>query len=129
MSHSVLVVDDDPSIRDAVGRALRLDGYSVTLAGDGLGALREIEAASQDVVLLDIGLPQLDGLAGCRRLRAGGRRPPPILLLTARDAVADRVEGLDAGADDYLVKPFALDELLARVRAPIRRGGPPAPPG
>jgi two-component system, OmpR family, response regulator MprA len=124
MSHSVLVVDDDPSIRDAVGRALRLDGYSVTLAGDGLGALREIEAASQDVVLLDIGLPELDGLAVCRRLRAGGRRTPPILLLTARDAVADRVEGLDAGADDYLVKPFALDELLARVRALIRRAEP-----
>jgi two-component system response regulator MprA len=124
MPQSVLVVDDDPSIRDAVGRALRLDGYSVTLAGDGLGALREIEAASQDVVLLDIGLPELDGLAVCRRLRAGGRRTPPILLLTARDAVADRVEGLDAGADDYLVKPFALDELLARVRALIRRAEP-----
>jgi len=124
MPHSVLVVDDDPSIRDAVGRALRLDGYSVTLAGDGLGALREVEAASQDVVLLDIGLPELDGLAVCRRLRSGGRRTPPILLLTARDAVADRVEGLDAGADDYLVKPFALDELLARVRALIRRAAP-----
>jgi two-component system response regulator MprA len=123
MPHSVLVVDDDPSIRDAVGRALRLDGYSVTLAGDGLGALREIEAAAQDVVLLDIGLPELDGLAVCRRLRSGGRRIP-ILLLTARDAVADRVEGLDAGADDYLVKPFALDELLARVRALIRRAEP-----
>jgi two-component system response regulator MprA len=123
MPHSVLVVDDDPSIRDAVGRALRLDGYSVTLAGDGLGALREIEAADQDVVLLDIGLPELDGLAVCRRLRTGGRRIP-ILLLTARDAVADRVEGLDAGADDYLVKPFALDELLARVRALIRRAEP-----
>jgi two-component system response regulator MprA len=123
MPHSVLVVDDDPSIRDAVGRALRLDGYSVTLAGDGLGALREVEAAEQDVVLLDIGLPELDGLAVCRRLRTGGRRIP-ILLLTARDAVADRVEGLDAGADDYLVKPFALDELLARVRALIRRAEP-----
>ncbi len=123
MSHSVLVVDDDPAIRDAVGRALRLDGYSVTLAGDGLVALREIEAAEQDVVLLDIGLPELDGLAVCRRLRTGGRRTP-ILLLTARDAVADRVEGLDAGADDYLVKPFALDELLARVRALIRRAEP-----
>ena len=123
MPHSVLVVDDDPSIRDAVGRALRLDGYSVTTAGDGLGALREIEAASQDVVLLDIGLPELDGLAVCRRLRTTGQRIP-ILLLTARDAVADRVEGLDAGADDYLVKPFALDELLARVRALIRRAEP-----
>jgi two-component system response regulator MprA len=123
MPHSVLVVDDDPAIRDAVGRALRLDGYSVTLAGDGLGALREIQAADQDVVLLDIGLPELDGLEVCRRLRTGGRRTP-ILLLTARDAVADRVEGLDAGADDYLVKPFALDELLARVRALIRRAEP-----
>jgi two-component system response regulator MprA len=123
MPHSVLVVDDDPSIREAVGRALRLDGYSVTLAGDGLGALREIEATDQDVVLLDIGLPELDGLAVCRRIRTGGRRTP-ILLLTARDAVSDRVEGLDAGADDYLVKPFALDELLARVRALIRRAEP-----
>src|SRR4029077_16915016 len=107
----------------AVGRALRLDGYSVTLAGDGLGALREIESADQDVVLLDIGLPALDGWEVCRRLRTGGKRTP-ILLLTARDAVADRVEGLDAGADDYLVKPFALDELLARVRALIRRAEP-----
>src|SRR5207253_10002391 len=89
MPHSVLVVDDDPSIRDAVGRALRLDGYSVTLAGDGLGALREIEAAAQDVVLLDIGLPELDGLAVCRRLRTIRQRIP-IIQLTARDAGADQ---------------------------------------
>ena len=123
MPHRVLVVDDDPSIRDAVGRALRLDGYEVGLAADGVEALRDTDAADHDAILLDIGLPQIDGLALCRRLRAAGRRTP-ILMLTARDAVADRVAGLDAGADDYLVKPFALDELLARVRALIRRAEP-----
>ena len=123
MPHSVLVVDDDPSIREAVGRALRLDGYTVGLAVDGIEALRSIETDDHDVVVLDIGLPQVDGLALCRRMRMDRRRVP-ILLLTARDAVTDRVAGLDAGADDYLVKPFALDELLARVRALIRRAEP-----
>jgi two-component system response regulator MprA len=123
MPYRVLVVDDDPSIRDAVDRALRLDGYAVDQAGDGLEALRNVEAVDHDVVVLDIGLPQVDGLGLCRRMRAEGRRTP-ILMLTARDAVADRVAGLDAGADDYLVKPFALDELLARVRALIRRADP-----
>jgi two-component system response regulator MprA len=125
MPYSVLVVDDDASIRDAVGRALRLEGYTVGVSGDGHDALATIEAADHDLVVLDIGLPQLDGLAVCRRLRADRRRIP-ILLLTARDGVSDRVEGLDAGADDYLVKPFALDELLARVRALIRRAEPVA---
>ena len=123
MPHSVLVVDDDPSIRDAVGRALRLAGYSVGVASDGHDALHDIQRGERDVVVLDIGLPQLDGLAVCRRVRDRGWRTP-ILLLTARDAVADRVAGLDAGADDYLVKPFALDELLARVRALLRRAEP-----
>ena len=123
MPHTVLVVDDDPSIRDAVGRALRLDGYEVALAANGLDALHRIESTDHDLVVLDIGLPHVDGLALCRRLRMDRRRIP-ILLLTARDAVADRVAGLDAGADDYLVKPFALDELLARVRALIRRAEP-----
>jgi two-component system response regulator MprA len=123
MPHRVLVVDDDPSIRDAVGRALRLDGYDVGLAGDGLEALRSIGDVEHDAVVLDLGLPHVDGLGLCRRLRAEGRRTP-VLMLTARDAVSDRVAGLDAGADDYLVKPFALDELLARVRALIRRSEP-----
>jgi two-component system response regulator MprA len=123
MPYRVLVVDDDPSIRDAVGRALRLDAYDVDLTSDGLEALRSLDAVDHDLVVLDIGLPQVDGLALCRRLRAEGRRTP-ILMLTARDAVTDRVAGLDAGADDYLVKPFALDELLARVRALIRRAEP-----
>ena len=123
MPHTVLVVDDDTAIRDAVDRALRLEGYSVSVAGDGLRALQKLESDGCDAVVLDIGLPTLDGLAVCRRLRDRGRRTP-ILLLTARDAVSDRVAGLDAGADDYLVKPFALDELLARVRALIRRAEP-----
>jgi len=123
MPHTVLVVEDDTAILDAVDRALRLEGYAVSRTGDGHDALRELEAGDPDAVVLDIGLPRLDGLAVCRRLRELGRRTP-ILLLTARDTVADRVAGLDAGADDYLVKPFALDELLARVRALIRRADP-----
>jgi two-component system, OmpR family, response regulator MprA len=123
MPHSVLVVDDDPAIRDAVDRALRLEGYTVAAVGDGFSALSALEAIDRDAIVLDIGLPRLDGLSVCRRLRDKGQRTP-ILLLTARDAVGDRVAGLDAGADDYLVKPFALDELLARVRALIRRAEP-----
>ena len=123
MPHSVLVVEDDPALRDAMVRALRQDGYDVTSADGGRDALSQLETVEPDVVLLDLGLPQLDGLSVCRRLRTAGRRVP-VLVVTARDAVSDRVSGLDAGADDYLVKPFALDELLARVRALIRRAEP-----
>lgn len=116
----VLVVDDDAAIRRAVGRALRLEGYDVETAVDGADALQKIAAAPPDVLVLDVLMPVLDGLSLCRRLRES-RDDTPILLLTARDAVSDRVLGLDAGADDYLVKPFALDELHARVRALLRR--------
>jgi two-component system, OmpR family, response regulator MprA len=118
----ILVVDDEPAVREAVGRALELDGYDVGLAVDGeeaLGLLRE--EPSPDAVVLDVLMPRIDGIQLCRRMRGGGDRTP-VLMLTARDSVGDRVTGLDAGADDYLVKPFALDELLARVRALLRRG-------
>jgi two-component system response regulator MprA len=116
----VLVVEDDPAIAESLRRALRYDGYQVTAVGDGHAALRLLEPRDHDAVVLDLGLPLIDGLDVCRRLRAAGDRTP-VLVVTARDAVADRVAGLDAGADDYLVKPFALDELLARVRALLRR--------
>jgi two-component system, OmpR family, response regulator MprA len=116
----VLVVEDDPAVAEALRRALRYDGYQVTAVSDGHAALRLLEPRDHDAVVLDLGLPLLDGLEVCRRLRACGDRTP-VLVVTARDAVADRVAGLDAGADDYLVKPFALDELLARVRALLRR--------
>jgi two-component system response regulator MprA len=116
----VLVVDDEPAVRDALERALRLEGYEVELAVNGSQALAAVEAGEPDVVVLDVLMPRLSGLEVCRRLRAGGRRLP-VLMLTARDAVVDRVAGLDAGADDYLVKPFALEELLARLRALVRR--------
>ncbi len=116
----VLVVDDDPAVSGALNRALRLEGYEVTLAGDGPPALEEIAIRPPDAVVLDIGLPTIDGLDVCRRLRAAGD-DTPVLMLTARDAIDDRVQGLDAGADDYLVKPFALAELLARLRALLRR--------
>jgi len=116
----ILVVDDDPAVSGALQRALRLDGYEVTLAGDGPQALEELAIRPPDAVILDIGLPTIDGLDVCRRMRAAAD-DPPVLMLTARDAVEDRVEGLDAGADDYLVKPFALAELLARLRALLRR--------
>src|SRR5947208_8102432 len=105
-------------------RTLESEGYGVSGAADGAAALAAVERSVPDLLVLDIGLPGLDGLAVCRRLRGKGL-PLPILLLTARDAVADRVEGLDAGADDYLVKPFAPEELLARVRALLRRGAAP----
>jgi two-component system response regulator MprA len=118
---SVLVVDDDGSIRRMLERTLTADGYVVVGAGDGGSALVELERSVPDLLVLDVGLPGLDGLAVCRRIRGKGLGLP-ILLLTARDAVADRVNGLDAGADDYLVKPFATEELLARVRALLRRG-------
>jgi two-component system response regulator MprA len=116
----VLVVDDDPAVSGALHRALRLEGYDVTLANDGPRALEEIAVRPPDAVVLDIGLPTIDGLEVCRRLRAAGD-DSPVLMLTARDAISDRVQGLDAGADDYLVKPFALAELLARLRALLRR--------
>ena len=116
----VLLVDDDRALRDAVGRALRLEGYEVVLATDGPEALGAIAGASTDLVVLDVSMPTMSGFEVCRRLRAGGERAA-VLMLTARDGVPERVAGLDAGADDYLVKPFALDELLARVRANIRR--------
>ena len=116
----ILVVDDDPAVSGALQRALRLDGYDVTLAADGPKALEEVAIRPPDAMILDIGLPTIDGLDVCRRMRAAGD-DTPVLMLTARDAVEDRVSGLDAGADDYLVKPFALAELLARLRALLRR--------
>ena len=116
----ILVVDDEPAVRHAVERALAFDGYEVSLAADGVEALAALAARPPDAVVLDLLMPRVDGLELCRRMRCGGDRTP-VLMLTARDAVADRVEGLDAGADDYLVKPFALEELLARLRALLRR--------
>jgi len=118
----ILVVDDEPSVRNAVRRALVLAGYEVTLAEDGEQALSALAVRSPDAVVLDVLMPSVDGLEVCRRLRAAGDRTP-VLMLTARDTVADRVNGLDAGADDYVVKPFALEELLARLRALMRRTG------
>lgn len=119
----VLVVDDEDAVREALVRAMDSEGYETRAAGDGAAALAEIQRWQPEVVLLDVLMPFMDGLTACRRLRARGDRTP-ILMLTARDAVADRVDGLDAGADDYLVKPFDLDELLARVRALVRRTYP-----
>ena len=116
----ILVVDDERPVREAVERALRLEGYEVELAADGRDALRQVRESGPDAVVLDVLMPRLDGIQVCHRLRTAGDRTP-ILMLTARDAVGDRVAGLDAGADDYLVKPFALEELLARLRALLRR--------
>jgi two-component system response regulator MprA len=118
----VLVVDDDPPLRRMLARTLGAEGYEVTVAGDGGAALAEAERTAPDVIVLDVAMPGLDGLAVARRLRSKGN-PTPILMLTARDAVPDRVAGLEAGADDYLVKPFAVQELVARLRALTRRGG------
>jgi two-component system response regulator MprA len=117
----ILVVDDEPAVREAVDRALRLEGYDTELAADGAEALEALADRAPDALVLDLLMPHVDGLEVCRRLRAAGDRTP-VLVLTARDAVPDRVRGLDAGADDYLVKPFALEELLARLRALLRRG-------
>jgi two-component system, OmpR family, response regulator MprA len=117
-----LVVEDDEDIADVLRRSLRLEGYDVRVAGDGVAALSAYEEHAPDVVVLDLGLPQLDGLDVARRLRKDG--DVPILMLTARDAVESRVEGLDSGADDYLVKPFDRQELLARLRALLRRRPP-----
>ncbi len=116
----VLLADDDRALRDAVGRALRLEGFDVTLATDGPEALELAAKSPPDIVVLDVGMPTMNGLEVCRRMRLGGDHTS-VLMLTAKDALADRVAGLDAGADDYLVKPFALEELLARVRAGVRR--------
>src|SRR5437773_10400481 len=123
----VLVADDDRAVREALERALQLHGYEVALASDGDTVLSAVDSRTPDAVVLDVMMPGLDGLDVTRRLRREGNRLP-ILLLTARDAVGDRVEGLDAGADDYLPKPFALDELLARLRALLRRSLDQAPP-
>ena len=121
----VLAVDDDPPIRRMLERTLAAEGYGVEVAADGGAALAAVERSVPDLLVLDVAMPGLDGLDVCRRLRSRGLAVP-ILLLTARDAVPDRVAGLDAGADDYLVKPFASEELLARARALLRRGSEPA---
>jgi two-component system response regulator MprA len=119
----VLVVDDDPDVREAVETALELEGHRVTTARDGLDALKRLGQGEFDAVVLDVLMPNLDGFEVCRRLRGAGNRTP-ILILTARDSEEDTIRGLDLGADDYLVKPFALGELLARVRALLRRTRP-----
>ena len=116
----ILVADDDPAVREALRRSLTFNGYQVDVAADGAEALAAIEAAVPDALVLDLNMPKVDGLEACRRLRASGS-DLPVLMLTARDEVRDRVMGLDAGADDYLPKPFALEELLARLRALLRR--------
>jgi two-component system, OmpR family, response regulator MprA len=119
---TILVVDDDPKIRSVLGRGLRFEGYNVHLAADGHEGLRIARETPLDLVILDVMLPRMDGLEIARRLRRG--MSVPILMLTARDAVPDRIAGLDSGADDYLIKPFDFDELLARVRALLRRTQP-----
>ena len=116
----ILVVDDEPAVQSALARALALENYDVSQAADGREALEQLGSAPYEAVILDIAMPSLDGLEVCRRLREGGDRTP-VLMLTARGEIDDRVAGLDAGADDYLAKPFALRELLARVRALLRR--------
>jgi two-component system response regulator MprA len=117
----ILVVDDEPAVRDSLRRALELEGYDIELAGDGQEALTKLDARLQpDAMILDVLMPRMDGIEVCRRMRQTGNRLP-VLMLTARDAVENRVAGLDAGADDYVTKPFALEELLARVRALLRR--------
>ena len=121
----ILVVDDDQAVRDSLARSLQYSGYEVTAAVDGLEALARLSALRPDAVIMDVMMPRLDGLETTRMLRSTGN-DVPILVLTARDAVGDRVDGLDAGADDYMAKPFALDELLARLRALTRRSKPAA---
>jgi len=124
----ILVVDDEPAVRRALERALRLESYDVALAADGEEALDALASQPADAVILDVLMPRLDGLEVARRMRQAGDRTP-ILMLTARDAIDNRVEGLDVGADDYLVKPFALRELQARLRALLRRAGDGAAEG
>ena len=116
----ILVVDDDQAVRDSLARSLQYTGYQVTTAQDGIEALAKLSSGYVDAVIMDVMMPRLDGLEATRMLRSSGN-DVPILVLTARDAIEDRVDGLDAGADDYMVKPFALDELLARLRALTRR--------
>ena len=123
----ILVVDDDRAVREALRRALTLGGYEVQVAEDGEQALELIAQAVPEAVVLDVGLPGIDGLEVCRRLRLLGNRVP-VLILTARDAVADRIDGLDVGADDYMVKPFDIGELKARLRALLRRASPQGAP-
>jgi two-component system response regulator MprA len=125
MPTRLLVVDDDRAVRESLRRALTLEGYDVDLAQDGADGLARV-TAGPDAVVLDVAMPEVDGLAMCRRLRESGN-DVPVLLLTARESVSDRVAGLDAGADDYLVKPFALEELFARLRALLRRSDSAAP--
>lgn len=122
---NILVVDDDQAVRDSLRRALVLEGYEVDLAANGTEALRILNQRAPDAVILDLQMPDIDGLEVCRRLRSLGNMTP-ILMLTARGAVDDRVEGLDAGADDYMPKPFDLAELFARIRALLRRRTPGA---
>ena len=124
----ILVVDDDRAVRDSLRRSLSFNGYSVRTAANGIEALSQILEDRPDAMVLDVMMPGLDGLEVCRRLRGSGD-DLPILVLTARDTVSERVAGLDAGADDYLPKPFALEELLARVRALLRRRVPQLEPG
>ena len=126
MATRLLVVDDDRAVRESLRRALTLEGYEVELAEDGADGLARIAGASPDAIVLDVAMPVVDGIEMCRRLRHDGASLP-ILMLTARESVTDRVAGLDAGADDYLVKPFALEELLARLRALLRRTDGAAP--
>ena len=118
----LLVVEDDPGVRDSLGGALELEGFDVSTASDGLAAIEKTAARTYDAIILDVMMPRLNGLEVAGQMRHRGDTTP-ILMLTARHEVSSRVEGLDAGADDYLVKPFALDELLARIRALIRRSG------
>jgi two-component system, OmpR family, response regulator MprA len=118
----ILIVDDEPSLRESLMRSLRFEGYEVADAADGIEALDRMSSVRPDALIVDVVMPRLDGIELCRRIRQSGDRTP-VLMLTARDAVQDRVRGLDAGADDYLVKPFAHEELLARLRAMLRRSG------
>ncbi len=120
MAAKLVIAEDDRAVRESVTRALELEGYSVNAVADGAAALEAAGADDVDLLVLDLGMPHIDGLTVCRRLRSAGSKLP-ILVLTARTEIADRVSGLDAGADDYLPKPFSLDELLARLRALLRR--------
>ncbi|WP_405490542.1 response regulator transcription factor [Streptomyces sp. NBC_00096] len=122
----ILVVDDEPAVREALRRSLAFEGYGTQTAVDGIDALDKAASYTPDLIILDIQMPRMDGLTAARRLRAAGSTTP-VLMLTARDTVGDRVTGLDAGADDYLVKPFELDELFARVRALLRRSSYASP--
>ena len=122
----IVIADDDAAVRDSLSRTLRFEGYEVALAGDGRQAVSVVREMHPDAVVLDVSMPVMDGLQACQELRSAGLLVP-VLMLTARDGVGDRVAGLDAGADDYLIKPFALQELLARLRALLRRSGMSSP--